>query len=234
MSKLSDLVSKGVRLIVTESGELPPEAAEIIEPTPAAPPPRPAREREIPAQAFEASAPKRVARSEVPADADFARVYDEAGIEPPTHGYGVEKVSELLENKRLAALPREVKASAVLAALEAAGVPIRDVIQDAVLRDKALDAFEAAKQRELQELRARSQARITQLQGELDELVKKIGAEIESLKRGGEAAEQALQALLERKRREEERLHGIVSHFIEGADNPITAAPRPPGPAKPV
>ena len=45
-----------------------------------------------------------------------------------------------------------------MAALEAAQVPMRDVIQDAVLRDKALDAFEAAKEREVQELRAQSEA----------------------------------------------------------------------------
>ncbi len=62
----------------------------------------------------------------------------------------------MLESKRLATLGREVKATAVLAALEAAGVPLRDVIQDAVRRDKALDAFEAAKGREIQELHARS------------------------------------------------------------------------------
>jgi len=41
----------------------------------------------------------------------------------------------MLGSKRLASMGREVKAAAVLAALEAASVPIRDVIKDAVLRD---------------------------------------------------------------------------------------------------
>jgi hypothetical protein len=45
-----------------------------------------------------------------------------------------------------------VKASAVLAALDAAGVSIEDVIHDGMLRYKALVAFEAAKELELQQV----------------------------------------------------------------------------------
>ena len=154
MGKLTDFVSKGVRLIVTDvpqaasaaEGEMPPASAS------ARSRPRPSRTR-----------PRRASPApRSPADvADFEAVYDEAGIELPAHGYGVDKVAEMLESKRLATLGREVKATAVLAALEAAQVPMRDVIQDAVQRDKALDAFEAAKEPEVQELNARkSEARM--------------------------------------------------------------------------
>ncbi len=156
MSKLKDLVSKGVRLIVadTEEGSAPGATAE---------------ERDLPPESFEEGPPKRVTHSEVTADVeDFGAVYQEAGIELPLHGYGIDKVAEMLENKRLETLQREVKATAVLAALEAASVPIHDVIQDAVLRDKALDAFEAAKAHEVQELQAKSGARIEAIKNEID------------------------------------------------------------------
>ena len=33
---------------------------------------------------------------------DFGAVYAEAGIELPPHGYGIDKVAEMLESKRLA------------------------------------------------------------------------------------------------------------------------------------
>ncbi len=79
------------------------------------------------------------------ADADFRSIYTEAGITTPAHGYGVEKVSAMLANSHLASRPRDVRATAALAALEAAQVPLRDVIDDAVLRHRALAAFEAAK-----------------------------------------------------------------------------------------
>jgi aminopeptidase N len=222
MGKLTDIVNKGVRLIVTDSAEAAAASAEA------------SPEREIPPAAFEDVAPPRVARSSVAASVDsFEAVYEEAGIALPPHKYGVDKVSEMLESKRLASLGREVKATAVLAALEAAQVPIRDVIQDAVLRDKALDEFEAAKETEVRELKAKSEARIAAVKDEIDALLRAKNSEIEELKKAAEAAEQAFADLQLRKRKEEDRLHEVVSHFIEGPDNPITTARRAASPAPP-
>src|SRR5262249_16540849 len=117
MSKLKDLVNKGVRLIVVDSDERPPEAS--------------AAEREVPPEMFTEPTPPPAAKSSVPPDvADFGAVYAEAGIELPLHGYGVDKVAEMLASKRLATMSREVKASAVLAAIEAASVDAKDVTPD--------------------------------------------------------------------------------------------------------
>jgi uncharacterized protein HemX len=213
MGKLSDIVNKGVRLIVTDSSSQENTS----------PPPPPA-EREIPPDELQVEPPRRVEHSEVPADvADFAAVYSEAGIELPSHNYGVDKVAEMLDNKRLASLGKDARATAVMVALEAAGVSVRDVIQDAVQRDKALDDFEAAKQREVAEIRARNQERIQQLNAEVEAIVKKVGAEVEALKKEAEQAEKAFAELQGRKRKEEQRLRDIVGQFIEGGgENPIT------------
>jgi hypothetical protein len=220
MSKLKDLVSRGVRLIVAEvpePGEAPADAAAGE------------RERDIPAEVFEAAEPRRITRSEVPADvADFEAVFTEAGIELPAHGYGIDKVAEMLDSKRLSTLSREVKASAVMAALEAAGVPLRDVIQDAVRRDKALDAFEAAKGREIQELHARTETRIEEIKAEIDAFLKERNAELERLKAEEETANRAFLELQTRKRREEERLASLVAHFLEGGESPISTTTRTP------
>jgi hypothetical protein len=221
MSRLKDLVSKGVRLIVVDDQAVTPSG----EP----------REREIPAEAFEeplAAAP--ITQSSVPADVDdFSAVYQEAGVELPAHGYGVDKVAEMLQSKRLGTLGREVKATAVMAALEAAGAPIRDVIQDGVRRDGALDAFEAAKDAELRDLQRQSQARVAAIKEEIDEFLRSKNTEIEQLKQATEAAEKAFASLQARKRKEEERIHEVVAHFIEGADNPISTGARPATPSAP-
>jgi hypothetical protein len=220
MSKLSNLVNKGVRLIVADSEEAQPET-EAEAPVERAP--RARTPRELPAEALVAEPPKSVQRSQLAADVvDFSAVYAEAGIELPLHGYGVDKVGEMLENKRLAAMAREVKATAVLAALEAAGVELRDVIQDGVRRDKALDAFLEGKTTETQELRGKSETHVEAIREQIAVFLKEKNAEIESLKKAAEAAGQALAKLEQRKAREEERLHGVLSHFIEGAANPIT------------
>lgn len=233
MSKLKDLVSKGVRLIVADDQESLESEAGASAPAP--------REREIPAAAFEEplQPPPAVVESTVPADVDdFGAVYAEAGIEVPAHGYGIDKAQEMLANKRLAALSREVKATAVMAALEAAGAPVRDIIQDGVRRDTALDTFEAAKEAELRGLQKQSQERVQGIKAEIDEFLRTKNAELEDLKKATEAAEKAFAAMQARKRKEEDRIHEVVAHFVEGADNPITAGPRaaattPSSPAKP-
>ena len=182
------------------------------------------------------TSPPPPARSDVAMEVeDFGAVYEEAGVVLPDHGYGVDKVAEMLQGKRLSQLAREVRATAVLAALEAAQVDVADVISDAVRRDKALDTFEAAKERELHELRATNEGRVRQLRQEMEALLTKINAEIERLKEAAERAEKVFSALQVRKRREEERLHDVVSNFVEAPENPITAGslkgstpPKPP------
>jgi len=239
MSKLSELVSKGVRLIVVDPDAAPePEARVPSPPPPPAPAPSPAaapvgraRGRQMPAEIAQAAPPRRVTRSDVAADVqDFAAVYKEAGITLPPHGYGVDRIAEMLQGKRLAALGREVKATAVLAALEAARVDVAEVIEDGVRRDKALDAFEAAKERELVERKAGNEARVQSLRKDLDELLRKINAEIEALKSESQEAEAAFAQLQIRKRQEEARLHDVVAHFVEGA-NPISTGPGASDPA---
>jgi hypothetical protein len=220
MSRLKDLVSKGVRLIVVEDQPGAPASAP--------------REREIPAEAFEEAAAPAVIQSAVPADIDdFSAVYQEAGVELPAHGYGVDKVAEMLQSKRLATLGREVKATAVMAALEAAGAPIRDVIQDGVRRDSALDAFEQAKETELHDLQLQSQSRVQAIKEEIDGFLKAKNAEIEELKQATDAAEKAFASLQAKKRKEEERIHEVVAHFIEGTENPITTGARTAPPSTP-
>ncbi|HEY1339419.1 MAG TPA: hypothetical protein VGF59_18025, partial [Bryobacteraceae bacterium] len=69
-------------------------------------------------------------------------IYQAAEIRPPAHGFTIDKVAEMLRSEHIRSLPRDVKKSSVLVALDAVGAPIQDVIQDAVRRDQALDTFE--------------------------------------------------------------------------------------------
>jgi len=197
-----------------------------LRPAPARPPAAPrARPEEPRARAEEPRSPHWRTKADV---TDFRSVYAEAGITTPAHGYGVEKMATMLANAHLASRPRDVRATAALAALEAALVPLRDVIDDAVLRHKALAAFEAAKALELQATRNRSRSRIEALQEQVRVFLATRNGEIDTLNRGVHAARQQLMQLQARKQREEDRLLRVVTHFVE--PRPIPAPPPPPSP----
>jgi hypothetical protein len=182
-----------------------------------------------------------VVGASIPADvADFATVYNGASVQVPSHGYGVDRVAGMLERNSLAGLDKAVKASAVLASLDAAGVPIEDVIHDGLLRYKALVAFEAAKELELHQVRHRNQRRVEELKGANEEFRKKKQAEVDALDRESAAAMASLTRLKTRQRAEEERLYRTVSLFVEPlparivpmtprtAEAPTAAAALPP------
>ena len=207
----------------------------------AAPPPAPAAEgspnwKRGPSEAAS------VVGTGVPADVeDFGIVYKSASVQPPGHGYGVDRVAAMLGHKSLAGLDKSVKASAVLAALDAACVSLQEVVHDALLRYKALLAFEAAKELELLQVRPRSERRMEELKASVDAFGKKKNAEIDAMTRESAAAAAALTRLETRRRAEEERFYRTISPFVEPmparvipmTPKPAEAAPAAPPPAAP-
>lgn len=154
------------------------------------------------------------AQSLVP-PSDFEDVYRKAGIKSPVHGYGVERVYRLLTSRRLVGLDRNVRRSALLTALDAAGVPASDVSQDAVLRRKALTAYEAEKALELQSLRSRNESRVEALQDTIETFTRQKQTQIERLAQGSTAAVRAQSDLEIRKRMEQDRLYRSLAYFVE-------------------
>jgi hypothetical protein len=228
MTGFNDLVRK-LKNAVAGADEEPRQAKPFDwEPAPAIPAPAPAPLREAsPREAApESPAPTGWKRGggelpslvggSIPADvADFATVYKGAAVQAPSHEYGVDRVAGMLEHKSLAGLDGSVKASAVLAALDAAGVQVKDVIHDGLLRYKALVAFEAAKELELHQLRPRNERRVEELQAASEGFQKRKQAEIDALTRESAAAMASLTRLKTRQRAEEERFHRTLSLFVE-------------------
>ena len=157
---------------------------------------------------------------QIPAS-DFEEVYRKAGIKSPIHGYGVERVYRLLTSRRLVGLDRNVRRSALLTALDAAGVPPSDVSQDAVLRRKALAAYEAEKALELQSLRSRNESRAEALQDTVETFTRQKQSQIERLAQGSTAAVRAQSDLEIRKRMEQDRLFRSLAYFVEQLPSPV-------------
>jgi hypothetical protein len=77
----------------------------------------------------------------------LAEIYTAADIPAPASGYTILKVAEMLQSPHIKDLPAEVKKSSILVALDAAGVKVQQLVEDAVRRDKALDTFERLQQK---------------------------------------------------------------------------------------
>lgn len=95
-------------------------------------------------------------------------IYRAAGIMNPRRGYSIGKVVEMLHSEHLRGLSKEMRRAAVLMALEAAGIPLDQVHQDAITRQDALNSYEAEQRRQLEAGCARKAEENVQIQAEME------------------------------------------------------------------
>jgi hypothetical protein len=160
----------------------------------------------------------------------FQEIYDAAEIHPPVHGFTIMKVADMLRSEHIRNLPREVKRSSVLVALEASGGNVQDVIEDAVKRDRALDTFERVQQHSLSELETRKSKESQQIQAEIDRIVAEHRARIQANNDEVAKEKERFFGWRLKKQEEEQKISDTVSYFV--TENPITtggpaAAPAP-------
>lgn len=109
-------------------------------------------------------------RAEVTKYPDFERIYSSAALKPPKAAYGILKIAEMVNSSHLAGMSPEARRCALLMALEAAGTEIEDLLQDAVVRQKALKDFEHAQQNRLKEFEAVKLEENTRIHAELERI----------------------------------------------------------------
>ncbi|MCW8130340.1 MAG: hypothetical protein KIS92_08335 [Planctomycetota bacterium] len=155
--------------------------------------------------------------------AAFERLYEAAGIAPAEGAWTVFTLQDLLEKEPLKSMDRGTAQKMLQSKLAEAQVAVEDVVKDAVARDQALDAFEAALKGRLEAreaLRQRKIAELEQLELELLRLREECGA----LGKSGESDRRQFGAWKERKAAEERRLAWTVGYLL---DEPvITTEPK--------
>jgi hypothetical protein len=153
----------------------------------------------------------------------FDEIYKAAEIPPAPQGYSILKVAHMLESEHIRNLPSDVKKSSVLVALDAAGADIKDVIQDAVRRDRALDTYERVQQRAVDELETRKNKENTDLQAQIDKYVTEQRAKIQSNNDEVSREKERFTGWRLKKQQEEKRIADAVGYFA--SENPITTGP---------
>jgi hypothetical protein len=150
----------------------------------------------------------------------FDEIYKAAEIPPPSKGYSILKVSEMLESAHIRNLPSDVKKSSVLVALDAAGVDVKDVIQDAIRRDRALDTYERVQQRAVQELEDRKSKENGDIQAQIDKYLTEQRAKIQANNDEVSREKQRFTGWRLKKQQEEKKIAEAVGYFV--TENPIT------------
>jgi hypothetical protein len=160
----------------------------------------------------------------------FDEIYKAAEIAPAPQGYSILKISQMLESERIRNLPSDVKRSSVLVALDAAGIDVKDVIQDAIRRDRALDTYERVQQRAAEELEARKTKENSEIQSQIDKYVTEQRAKIQSNNEAISREKERFTGWRLKKQQEEKKIAEAVGYFT--SENPITTgdvnAPPPP------
>lgn len=188
--------------------------------------------RRLPPPAPAATAGGEAATLPIP---DFAEVYRAAGVSEPRHGFSAYKVLEILSADDFAGLEPRAKAAALAGFLKmvpGGPVPIRDVIQDAVVRDQALDKFEEFLRGKLAEREREVGRDNTRLQAEIDELTAQHQQRMAANRQRLEAEQARFAAWQARKHLEERKLADAVAPFVEA--NPVSVTQASLGDAGPV
>jgi Asp-tRNA(Asn)/Glu-tRNA(Gln) amidotransferase A subunit family amidase len=159
----------------------------------------------------------------------FEEIYHAAEINAPSHGYTILKIAEMLQSERIRGLPAEVKKNSVLLALEAAGVQIDQVIQDAVRRDRALDTYERVLEKSATDLENSKTEENRKLEAEMEKMMAEYRSRIQANTDEIAKEKDRFYGWRLQKQQEEKKIADAVSYFV--SDNPITvggAAAAPP------
>lgn len=110
----------------------------------------------------------------------FEEIYLSAGIQPPRLGYSITKVVGMLTSEHIRDLPSETKRASLMMALDAAGVQVNEVLQDATLRQHALNSYESGQKKRLEQYEARKAQDNREIQAEMDRVTAQYLARINS------------------------------------------------------
>ncbi len=167
------------------------------------------------------------ALSELPAELSvaFDKVFEAAGIKAPAHGWNIPRLQQLLQTEQYKAMPNEAAQQAVLGTLAADKAPVEDLVQDAVRRDKALDAFEGFV---FKKMNARVEARQAR-DAQIEEQIRALRDEQSRAAEETRADQQRWDQWHQRKSDFEEEMARAVGYVLE---KPLITVDRDPHPLR--
>lgn len=156
--------------------------------------------------------------------ADFEQVYQGGAVKPPRLSYGVLKVAEMLNSSHLCGMSAESKRAALMMALDAGGAKMEDILQDAIVRQRVLNDYEEARQRDLQNFEAAIQEQNRAIQAEMDRLTGQYIARMQSNLDEVARAQDSFRVWQKRKQQEVNRISDAADCCVPESGSPAATA----------
>lgn len=142
-------------------------------------------------------------------------IYRTAGVMNVRHG--IHRVVEMLRSEHLRGLSKDMKRAAVMMALDAAAIPIEQVLLDCKVRQTALDTYEAGQKKQVEAEWARKAEENIQIQAELDRVKEHYMARIARNMESVEREKATFSDWLTRKRQESQSIAEAADLFAQSA-----------------
>ena len=144
-------------------------------------------------------------------------IYLAVGIMSSRLGYNIDTVSAMLASDHMRGMTSDAKRASILMALEAAGIPVNELLQDGAKRLDALNGYEAAESKRFEEYEARKAQESAQIQLENERMTAHC---LERIKHNLGEVTQAKDAFLNwqtTKQKEAQRISEAVALFTKPA-----------------
>ena len=143
----------------------------------------------------------------------FDEIYRKSSLKPTptTAEYNVLKVADMVNSDHLRGLSPAAKHNSVMMALEAAGVAVEDILQDAMQRQHALNDYEEHQRRRLQEFENTKLTDNERLASEMEAVCAQYRARIAAGVEEIEREREIFHDWQERKSREQRRISEAAS-----------------------
>ncbi len=148
----------------------------------------------------------------------FVEIYHKSDFRAATSTatWDILKVADMISSEHLHGLSPAGKHSALMMALEAAGVAVEDMLQDAVQRQRVLNEYEESNRRRLEEFETGKLADNDRLGQEMEGICSQYRMRIASAVQEIERERATFREWQERKEREQRRISEAASACVSG------------------
>jgi hypothetical protein len=148
----------------------------------------------------------------------FDEIYQRSTFKPATStaAWDILKVADMISSEHLHGLSPAAKHSALMMALEAAGVAVEDMLQDAVQRQRVLNEYEELQRRRLEQFEKGKVEDNQRLADEMEGICSHYRMRIASAVQEIERERASFREWQERKEREQRRISEAASACVPG------------------